>query len=100
VINLDTNTGSKLWELQSSAMASDLYHQDGMVYWIRSKNLLAADLATGKNLWDMASLDRKEENRPDSWYGGFVTGIPSKDGKKGKIFATTNLNLYCFEAIR
>jgi outer membrane protein assembly factor BamB len=97
---VDADTGSQLWELQSSAMASDLYHQDGIVYWIRSKNLIAANLETGKILWDLPSLDGKEESRPDSWYGGFVTGIPSKDGKKGKIFATTNLNLYCFEAIR
>jgi outer membrane protein assembly factor BamB len=97
---LDTNTGSKLWTQPSSAIASDLYHQDGIIYWISTNELRAVDLETGKLCWNMKSLDTKEENRPDSWYWGFVTGIPSKDGKKGRIFATTNLNLYCFEAIR
>ena len=96
----DAYTGNVLWEQQSSAIASDLYHQDGVIYWIRTKNLLAVNIETGKVLWDLPSLDDKEENRPDSWHWGFVTGIPAKDGKKGKIFATTNLNLYCFEAIK
>jgi outer membrane protein assembly factor BamB len=96
----DSKNGKNLWTQPSSAIASDLYHQDGIVYWIRTDNLRAVDLETGKMLWDMKSLDKIEENRPDSWYNGFVTGIPSKNGKKGKIFATTSLNLYCFEAIR
>lgn len=97
---VDAQTGQMLWSQKSSAMSSDLYHQDGIVYWIRDKNLQALDIETGHILWDMPSLDRKEEKRSDSWYGGFVTGLPGKNGQKGRIYATTNLNLYCFEAIR
>lgn len=93
-------SGSQHWTKISSALSSDIYHQDGIIYGIRGDVLRAYDLESGKMLWDMRSLDDKEERRPDSEYGGFVTGIPAASGKKGRIFATTNLNLYCFEAIR
>lgn len=96
---LDAATGNTLWTQISSAFTSDLYHQDGVIYWIITKKLGAVDLQTGRLLWRMECPDGKVENRPDSWYTGFVTGIPAQNGKKGKIFASTNLNVYCFEAI-
>lgn len=97
---LDPQTGAVLWSQKSSAVGSDLYYQDGVVYYIASKNLLAVEVATGKLLWDLPSPDAREEKRSDSWFGGFVTGVPGKNGQKGKIYATTNLNLYCFDAAR
>ena len=95
---IDANTGSKRWTQKASSVTSDLYRQDGVVYYIYTKSLLAVDIQTGKLLWDMPSPDIKLENRQDSWFTGFVTGLPAKDGKKGKIFASTNFNVYCFEA--
>ncbi|MCE7067428.1 PQQ-binding-like beta-propeller repeat protein [Dyadobacter sp. CY326] len=95
---VDANTGSQRWTQKASALTSDLYHQDGVVYYIYTKSLLAVDIQTGKLLWDMPSPDIKLENRHDSWFTGFVTGLPTKDGKKGRIFASTNYNVYCFEA--
>lgn len=97
---LDPETGATLWSQKSSAIGSDLYYQDGVVYYIASKNLLAVEVATGKLLWDLPCPDAQEENRPDSWFAGFVTGTPGKGGEKGRIYATTNLNLYCFEAAK
>jgi outer membrane protein assembly factor BamB len=97
---LNANTGSQLWTQKASAVTSDLYHQDGIVYYIYTKYLLAVDIQTGKLLWDMPAPDIKGENRQDSWFAGFVTGLPAKDGKKGRIFASTNYNVYCFEAIK
>ena len=96
---MNASTGAVLWSSPSSAMSSDLFYQDGIIYGIRGTTLRAMDIQSGKLLWDMPSLDSKVENRSDSWYGGFVTGVKGKESKKGKIYATTNLNLYCFEAV-
>jgi outer membrane protein assembly factor BamB len=93
-------TGAMLWSKGSVATNSDLYHQDGVIYGIRGDNLRAYDLQSGKLLWDMPSLDAKVENQLGSIYNGFVTGIPAKNGEKGRIFASTELNVYCFEAIK
>lgn len=97
---VDANSGGVLWTQKSSALTSDLYCQDGVVYYIYTKSLLAVDLLTGKLLWDMPSPDIKWENRHDSWFAGFVTGLPAKDGSKGKIFASTNYNVYAFDAVK
>ncbi|MCE7043357.1 PQQ-binding-like beta-propeller repeat protein [Dyadobacter sp. CY312] len=96
---VDASTGSLLWTQKSSALTSDLFFQDGVVYYIYTKYLLAVEVLTGKLIWDMPSPDIKVENRHDSWFSGFVTGLPSKDGRKGKIFVSTNYNVYCFEAV-
>ncbi|MCF2495409.1 outer membrane protein assembly factor BamB family protein [Dyadobacter chenhuakuii] len=95
---VDANTGLPMWTQKASVLTSDLYHQDGIIYYIYTKFLLAVDLQTGKLLWDMPSPDIRLEGRDDSWFTGFVTGTPAKDGKKGRIFASTNYNVYCFEA--
>ncbi len=97
---LNAATGSVLWTQKASIITSDLYQQDGVVYYIYTKYLLAVDINSGKLLWDMPSPDIKWEKRGDSWFAGFVAGIPGKDGKKGKIFASTNYNVYCFEAAK
>lgn len=97
---LDKTTGTKRWSLPSSAFASDLYCQDGTVYWIATNALRAADIQSGKMLWNMESPDKYEEGRSDSWFWGFVTGLPSHSGNKGKIFVSTNLNIYAFDAVK
>lgn len=95
---LDPQTGATLWTQQSSGIGSKLYSQAGVVYYIASKDLLATDLMTGRLLWKLDCPDSYTENRSDSWFMGFVTGQAGQGGRKGRIYASTNLNVYCFEA--
>jgi outer membrane protein assembly factor BamB len=97
---LDPETGNILWRQESSGIGSSLFYLNGVVYYIASKNLLAADVATGKLLWNLPCPDARVAGRTDSWFSGFVTGLPALNGHKARIFASTNLNVYCFEAIR
>ncbi|GAB2791072.1 hypothetical protein GCM10027275_40010 [Rhabdobacter roseus] len=95
---LDPQTGNVLWTQKSSGIASRLHYQDGVVYYIASQDLLAVEVATGKLLWQLQCPDVYTENQPQSWFMGFVTGLPAQGSQKGRIFASTNLNVYCFEA--
>ena len=95
---LDPQTGTTLWTQGSSGIGSALHYQDGVVYYIASQYLLATRVSDGKLLWKLLCPDYYTEKRGDSWLMGFVTGLPGKNGKKGRIFASTNLNVYCFEA--
>lgn len=96
---LDPQTGRILWTQRSSGISSALHYQDGVAYYyIDTKILLATRVSDGKLLWDLPCPDAYTENRSDSWFRGFVTGLPGKGGKKGRISASTNLNVYCFEA--
>jgi outer membrane protein assembly factor BamB len=97
---LNSNNGSREWEQKANVATSDLYYQDGVVYCIGGKNLKAIEVATGKLLWDMPSPDIRLNKITDSWFQGFVTGVPAKDGQKGKIIATTDHSIYCFEAAK
>lgn len=96
--SLHPGSGSILWKQRSSGISSALHYQDGVVYYIETNILIATRVADGKVLWALDCPDAYTENRTDSWFMGFVTGIPGKDGKKGRIFASTQLNVYCFEA--
>ncbi|PWJ59638.1 putative pyrroloquinoline-quinone binding quinoprotein [Dyadobacter jejuensis] len=97
---VDAQTGKLLWTQKSSGISGDLYHQNGVVYWIPLGNLRAVDLETGKLLWNLDTIERESVKSNKSEWHGFVTGIPGKNGEKGKIFATSDHYLYCFEAIR
>ena len=97
---LDPQTGNTLWTQRSSGIGSSLHYQDGVVYYIASQNLLATEVATGKLLWNLDCPDYYTINRGDSWFSGFVTGLSGTGGKKGRIFASTNLNVYSFEAAK
>ena len=98
--SLDPATGNVLWTQESSAIGSSLYQQDGVVYYIASQKLKAVEVATGRLLWNLDCPDYYTINRGDSWFSGFVTGLPATGGKKGRIFASTNLNVYSFEAAK
>ena len=95
---LEPGSGGLLWTQRSSGFSSALHYQDGVVYYIETKLLIATRVSDGKVLWALDCPDAYTENRTDSWITGFVTGVPGKNGKKGRIFASTNLNVYCFEA--
>jgi outer membrane protein assembly factor BamB len=101
IIVLQREAGYKVWAKDvGGAINGTLQVQDGIVYCIANKNLKAIEVATGKLLWDIPSPDIKLNKISDSWFQGFVTGIPAKDGQKGKIIATTDHSIYCFEAIK
>ncbi len=95
---LDPETGRTLWQQRSSGIGSALHYQDGVVYYIASQDLLATRISDGKLLWKLNCPDYYTEKRGDSWFMGFFTGLPGKNGQKGRIFASTNLNVYCYEA--
>lgn len=95
---LDPETGRTLWTQESSGIGSAMHYQEGVVYYIASQKLLATRVSDGKLLWKLDCPDAYTENRPESWFMGFVTGLPGKNGQKGRIFASTHLNVYCFEA--
>lgn len=97
---LNANNGANIWSQRSSSLSSDLYHQNGVIYWIPLGNLRAVDLETGKLLWNLNTIERVSVKTSKSEWHGFVTGIAGKNGKKGKIFATTDSYLYCFDAIK
>jgi outer membrane protein assembly factor BamB len=95
---VEPGSGSLLWTQESSGIGSAMHYQDGVVYYIATNKLLATRVSDGKLLWKLNCPDAYTENRPDSWFTGFVTGVPGKDGKKGRIFVSSHLNVYCFEA--
>jgi outer membrane protein assembly factor BamB len=97
---LSANDGSNVWSQKSNSLSSDLYHQNGVIYWIPLGNLRAVDLQTGKLIWNLNTIERSTSNGRRSEWHGFVTGVEGKDGRKGKIFATTDHYLYCFDAAR
>jgi outer membrane protein assembly factor BamB len=97
---INTMNGSPVWSKDVGVINSKLHSQNGVVYCIADENLKAIEVATGKLLWDMPSPDIKLNKISDSWFQGFVTGVPAKDGKKGKIIATTDHSIYCFEAVK
>ncbi len=95
---IEPGSGSIIWTQRSSGISSALHYQDGVVYYIETNILIATRVSDGKVLWALDCPDAYTENRTDSWLTGFVTGVPGKDGKKGRIFVSSHLNVYCFEA--
>ncbi len=97
---LDALTGSVRWIEKSSGSSTKLVYQDGFVYFTGGGNglLHAVEVQTGKTHWKLRSQDAEK----DSWafFHYFVAGIPAQGGKKGKVFASTGINIVCYEAIR
>ena len=94
---LDANTGQTLWR-QECVVGSNFAHLNGVVYYAANRELRASDAQTGKVLWRIESPDwRKNDN---ARFRGFVAVVPGKGGQKGRVYAHTGLNAYCYEAIR
>ena len=69
-----------------------------VVYFTARQGLWAVEGNTGKVLWKIESPDiRKNDN---AVFRGFVAVVPGKNGQKGRVYAHTGLNAYCYEAIR
>jgi len=95
-INADSNT--QIWQENTAASTSNIYYQDGVVYFIGGDTgkLHALDINTGKHYWKVVvpHLDG-----PGSSFSKHVGGIPAQNGKKGKIFTSSFTRAYCFEAV-
>ncbi|TAH10838.1 MAG: hypothetical protein EAZ14_07265, partial [Runella slithyformis] len=97
---LDPNTGLDLWREKSSGTSTRLVYQDGVVYFSGGGDglLHAVDIQKGKHLWKLQSPDFKKNSGAYFW--GMVAGMPAEGGKKGRIFASTGINVHCYEAVK
>ena len=100
IYGLDPITGSERWREKSSGTSTRLVYQDGVVYYAGGGDglLHAVDVQTGKHLWKLQSPDFRTNS--DAYFWGMVAGLPAQNGKKGRIFASTGLNVYCYEAVK
>ncbi len=100
IYGLDPATGSERWQEKSSGTSTRLVYQDGVVYYAGGGDglLHAVDVQTGKHLWKLQSPDFRTNS--DAYFWGMVAGLPAQNGKKGRIFASTGLNVYCYEAVK
>jgi|GEM_PF-523065 len=97
---LDINTGAELWKTSSAGTSSHLVYLDGYVYYIGGGDgfLHAVDISNGKTVWRLRSPDLKADSR--AHFSGGISGVPAKNGKKGRILAGTGRHVYSYEAIR
>ncbi len=97
---MDINSGAELWKTKSSGTSSHLVYLDGYVYYIGGGDglLHAVEVSSGKTLWKLSSPDLKEDSR--AYFFGGISGVPAKNGKKGRVMANTGRNVYCYEAIQ
>jgi outer membrane protein assembly factor BamB len=68
------------------------------VYYTANRELRAVEASTGKLLWRIESPDRRKND--SAVFKGFVAAVAGKGGQKGRVYAHTGLNAYCYEAIR
>ncbi|OIN59275.1 outer membrane protein assembly factor BamB family protein [Arsenicibacter rosenii] len=94
---LDANTGQTRWQ-QEYVVTSNLTELNGVVYYTANQRLYATDLQSGKLLWKIDSPDANRNS--NAQFRGFVAVVPGKEGGKGRVYAHTGLNAYCYEAIR
>jgi len=98
VMALNPLTGQIIWEDTGRGNAAHSLHFLNDVLYFSSRgdgHLYAYDTETGELLWQLDSPDYESFQG----YGG-LRAIPGKDGEKGKIIASTYLNVYCYEAER
>lgn len=100
IYGIDPHSGGQRWREKSAGTSTRLIYQDGFVYYTggSDRSLHAVEVKTGKTHWKLRSPDTSENQ--DAFFFGYLTGVPASNGRKGRIFANTGLNIYCYEAIR
>jgi outer membrane protein assembly factor BamB len=94
---LDINTGQTIWERHEVMSTTDqMYYDQGVLYFL-TLSLNAMEIPSGKKLWTIAS---PTGDKSSGHFWGFITGVPGKNGQKGRIFTRTGYNTYCYEAIK
>lgn len=95
---VDADTGEQIWKLGNETLSyTSSYYAEGILYYLSKGRLRARELKTTKLLWDIPS---DTDGKLDGHFWVFVTGLPGKDGEKGRIFTRTGYHTYCFEAIK
>lgn len=96
---LDPETGQQLWVRPSGGGASDMQELNGVVYWKDrgDASLYAVDGLTGELIWRLGDPDPESESW---WKSDGVAVLPGENGEKGRVFASSHLRFYCFEAAR
>ena len=95
---LDLETGNISWITTTTGNNGQPYALNGVAYFTSNGDgkLHALDIATGDYIWKIDSPDDSSNNS----FRGELTGIPGKNGEKGRIFTSSFLNAFCFEAAR
>jgi outer membrane protein assembly factor BamB len=96
---LDPMTGHQLWRIPSGGGASEMQALNGVVYWKDRGDgkLYAVEATTGKLLWKLNDPDPESNSW---WKSDGVAVMAGKNGEKGRVFASTHLRMYCYEAAR
>jgi len=100
IYGIDPNSGGQIWREKSAGTSTRLIYQDGFVYYVGGSDMLlhAVEVKSGKTHWKLRSPDTAKNQ--DAYFFGYLTGVPASNSRKGRIFANTGLNIYCYEAIR
>ena len=95
---ISLETGNIMWTTETTGNNGQPYALNGVVYFTSSGDgmLHALDIATGQYIWKIESPDANS----NSFFRGELTGIPGENGEKGRIFTSSYLNAFCFEAAR
>lgn len=95
---VDADTGQEYWKQTGEVLSyTAFYYDQGIYYYAADGKLKARDFKTRKLLWEITS---DTDGKTDGHFAFFVTGVPGKNGKKGKIYARTGFDMYCYEAIK
>jgi len=96
---LDMDTGNTIWVNDATSSASRVHYQDDVIYIAggSSGKFHAIDVVTGEDIWAIKSPDTKHDSQ--AYFSRQINGIPAKDGEKGKIFVSSYLTAYCYEAV-
>ncbi|MCF0075281.1 PQQ-like beta-propeller repeat protein [Dyadobacter sp. CY261] len=100
IYGFDVNSGAQLWREKSSGSSTKLFAQEGFVYFAGGGDglLHAVEIKTGRTWWKLESPDLKKNGY--AYFQQMVSGIPAKAGRKGRVYASTGIHIYAFEAIR
>jgi outer membrane protein assembly factor BamB len=93
---LNPDTGEEIWQVRETTNGADFYYDKGILYYLTDR-LCAREIPSGKKLWNIKS---PTDGKIDGFFWVFVTGLPGKNGQKGRIFTRTGYHTYCFEAIK
>lgn len=95
---VDANTGKEYWKQTGEVLSyTAFYYDQGIYYYLADGKLKARDFKTRKLLWEITA---DTDGKTSGHFWVFVTGVPGKNGEKGKIYARTGFDTYCYEAIK
>lgn len=96
---LNPDNGNIIWQTTTGGNGSPMHYQENVIYFTSGGNgkLYAIDILTGELLWEVNSPEIEQDDF--AIFTSQINGIPSQNGEKGKIFVSSYLSAYCFEAV-